>query len=80
MVWIPSANVLFGGCLVKRQGGTKGYIDEADLEAWPETLRKLKAAYPQAEVVVPGHGRPGTLEYLDYTIELVLGLQPPRHP
>jgi metallo-beta-lactamase class B len=74
VVWIPRAKVLFGGCLVKRDGGTAGYIAEADLEAWPETLRKVMKAFPQAEVVVPGHGRPGTLEYVDYTIELTEGL------
>jgi len=76
VVWIPQPKLLFGGCLVKRDGGTKGYIAEADLEAWPETLRKVQRAYPQAEVVVPGHGRPGTLQYLDYTIELVETFEP----
>ena len=71
VVWIPRVKTLFGGCLIKRDGATAGYIDEADLEAWPETLRKVKKAFPQAEIVVPGHGRQGTLEYVDYTIELV---------
>ena len=74
VVWIPRAKTLFGGCLVKRDGGSTGYIDEADLEAWPETLRKVKKSFPHAEIVVPGHGRPGTLEYVDYTIELVESL------
>jgi metallo-beta-lactamase class B len=74
VAWIPRREVLFGGCLVKRKGGSRGYIAEADLKAWPETLRKLQAAFPQASIVVPGHGPPGSLDYLDYTIELVEGL------
>ena len=32
-------------------------------------------AFPQAAIVVPGHGSPGTLEYLDFTVELVEGLE-----
>jgi metallo-beta-lactamase class B len=75
VAWIPQKKVLFGGCLVKRTGGSRGYIAEADLAAWPETIGKVKAAYPRAEIVVPGHGPPGTLEYLDSTAELVEGLE-----
>lgn len=75
VAWIPQQKVLFGGCLVKRKGGSPGYTAEADLAAWPDTIRKVKAAFPQAEIVVPGHGSPGTLEYLDFTAELVEGLE-----
>lgn len=74
VVWIRERNVLFGGCLVKRKGGSAGYTDEADLTAWPETVRKVIAAFPEATVVIPGHGAPGTAEYLDYTIALAEGL------
>ena len=75
VAWIPQQKVLFGGCLVKRKGGSPGYTAEADLAAWPDTVRKVKAAFPQAAIVVPGHGSPGTLEYLDFTVELVEGLE-----
>ena len=75
VAWLPQKQLLFGGCLVKREGASAGYTAEADLAAWPETIRKVIAAYPEAKVVVPGHGPPGSVEYLDYTIELVEGLQ-----
>jgi metallo-beta-lactamase class B len=71
VAWIPQKRLLFGGCLVKRDGGSPGYTAEADLAAWPTTLRRVKAAYPDATIVVPGHGAPGTVEYLDYTLELI---------
>jgi metallo-beta-lactamase class B len=71
VAWIPRQKVLFGGCLVKREGASPGYTAEADLAAWPETIREIMAALPEAEIVVPGHGSPGTLAYLEYTIELV---------
>jgi metallo-beta-lactamase class B len=76
VVWVPQRKLLFGGCLVKRKGGSAGYIAEADLPAWPETIRKVAAGFPEVTVIIPGHGSPGTLEYLQYTAELVEGLDP----
>jgi metallo-beta-lactamase class B len=75
VVWLPRPKVLFGGCLIKRKGGSAGYTAEADLAAWPDTVRKVIAAFPEAMVVVPGHGAPGTVELLDYTVALTEGLE-----
>ena len=75
VAWLPQSKVLFGGCLVKRTGAGAGYIAEADLIAWPETIRKVVAAFPDAAVVVAGHGKPGTVDYLSYTAEFVSGLE-----
>ncbi|HXV77254.1 MAG TPA: subclass B1 metallo-beta-lactamase [Candidatus Polarisedimenticolaceae bacterium] len=74
VVWISPAKVLFGGCLVKPEGAGAGYIGEADLAAWPDTVRAVLAAFPEARVVVPGHGEPGTLDYLRYTIRFTTEL------
>lgn len=74
VVWLPQRSVLFGGCLVKRTGGSAGYTAESDLVAWPETLRKVIAAFPKVQIVVPGHGSPGTMDYLNDTIKLCCGI------
>lgn len=75
VVWIPRSRVLFGGCLVKRTGGGAGYTAEADLTAWPDTIRKVRRAFSEAAIVVAGHGEPGTIEYLTYTEQFVRGLE-----
>lgn len=62
--------VLFGGCLVKKLGASKGNIDDANISEWSNTVRKVKAHYPKTKIVVPGHGIAGGIELLDYTIEL----------
>lgn len=67
---IPSDQVLFGGCLVKEIGAGKGYLGDANTEEWSNTVRKIKMAYPEIETIVPGHGKHGDIELLDYTIEL----------
>jgi metallo-beta-lactamase class B len=71
VVWVPSKKILFGGCMVKAQNARNlGNITDADVASWPVTLKKVKEAYPEAKIVVPGHGRPGGLELIDHTIDL----------
>ncbi len=68
--YFPDDNALFGGCLIKEVGATKGNLEDANVLAWPGTVRKLKQKYPQVTIVVPGHGKSGGTELLDYTIHL----------
>ncbi len=70
VVWAPQHKVLFGGCLVKSAGSGTGNLEEADVSAWPGTVRRVADAYPKVRTVVPGHGRPGGAALLRYTIEL----------
>lgn len=68
--YIPSEKILFGGCLVKSLNAGKGYLGDADTQAWPATVRKAREKYGKARWVVPGHGQPGSTALLDYTAEL----------
>ena len=68
--YFPKEKAIFGGCLIKETGAGKGYLGDANVQVWPETLRKLKEKYPDTKIVIPGHGKSGGAELLDYTIEL----------
>lgn len=68
--YIPKVKTLVGGCIIKPKGGLKGNIKDANLTSWSQTVRAIKEAYPEVETVVPGHGRMGGTELLDYTISL----------
>lgn len=61
---------IFGGCLIKADGATKGNLEDANLAAWSGTVRLVKQRYPDARIVIPGHGPWGTTTLLDYTIKL----------
>jgi metallo-beta-lactamase class B len=75
VVWIPDRRILFTGCLVKAADASSiGNTDDADLEAWPRTVERLRAEFPEAELIVPGHGEPGGFELIDRTLELLAGL------
>ncbi|OON69769.1 subclass B1 metallo-beta-lactamase [Hymenobacter sp. CRA2] len=68
--YFPDEQVLFGGCLVKELNATKGNLADANVQAWPATVQQVKQAYPQVQVVIPGHGQVGDQSLLDYTIRL----------
>ena len=68
--YFPEENAIFGGCLIKSVDATKGNLADANLSIWSTTVRKLKQKYPQAKIVIPGHGKWGGTDLLDYTIKL----------
>jgi len=67
--YFPNEKVMFGGCLIKSLKSGKGNLADANVEEWANTVKKVKAKYPDALVVIPGHGKVGGIDLLDYTIE-----------
>src|SRR5699024_7301811 len=71
MVWVPKQQILYGGCAIRNaQVTTLGNTADADLSSWPKAIRRAQKAYPQANIVVPGHGAVGGPELLDHTLAL----------
>lgn len=68
--YIPDERIMFGGCLIKKVGASKGYVGDANLAEWSNTVRQIKSKFPETEIVVPGHGNWGDQQLFDYTIEL----------
>ncbi len=68
--YIPSEKVLFGGCLIKSYGAGKGNLADANIAQWPKTVKLLKSDIVDIKIVVPGHGKSGGTELLEYTIDL----------
>lgn len=68
--YFPEDNAIFGGCLIKESGASKGFLGDANINTWSETVRKIKQTYPEAKIVIPGHGKWGGTELFDYTIKL----------
>ena len=55
VVYVPSANVLYGGCAVHELSSTSaGNVADADLAEWPTSVERIQKHYPEAEVVIPG--------------------------
>ena len=57
VVYFPEQKVLDGGCFLKSSNSTGlGNLSDANLKEWPKSLEKLAKRYPQAKIVIPGHG------------------------
>jgi metallo-beta-lactamase class B len=70
-IWIPSDKILFAGCMIKSLGSTNlGNTADGDLNTYPETIAKLKLRFPEARIIVPGHGDYGGPELINHTLKL----------
>lgn len=70
VAYVPSDKVLFGGCMIKELGAGNGNLEDANVGAWSATVSKVKSTFPEILLVIPGHGKVGGEELLDYTVEL----------
>lgn len=71
VAWLPRQKVLFGGCLIKSMNARSlGNTADGDVKAYPTTLHNVRDAYPNAKIVVPGHGPWGGPELIDHTLNL----------
>jgi len=72
VLYLPDYQLLFGGCAVKApKFPGLGNIADADLQQWPLSLLRMKQAYPEMKVLVPGHGDIGDGQLLDYSLQLL---------
>lgn len=80
VAYYPAENVLFGGCLVKELDAKKGNLDDANVEAWSTTIDQVMKTYPNAKIVIPGHGQAGDQTLLHYTkaLFLMVGVETPK--
>ena len=64
-------HIVFGGCLLKSADAEGiGNTADADLKAWPDSVRRMREAFPQTKLAVPGHG-PITNDTGQRTLELL---------
>ncbi len=69
--YILPDSILFGGCMVKSIGASKGNLADANTSQWSKTISNMKQGmFGNAKLVVPGHGKVGGVELLDYTQKL----------
>ena len=72
VVWFTENRVLFGGCLVLPEASDDlGYLGDADLTGWRRAVDAVRDRFPEAALVIPGHGPPGDRGLLDHTRDLL---------
>lgn len=71
-VWFPDYKVLFGGCLIKSEESNDiGINSDSNAKEWPVSVKKILDRYPEAQTVVPGHGKWGNMQLIMHTLDLL---------
>jgi metallo-beta-lactamase class B len=71
VVWLPASRILAGGCAVRAAASAGlGNLSHASVADWAASIARVQAAYPEARLVLPGHGDTGGPELLAHTREL----------
>lgn len=75
-VWFEQDKILYGGCLVKSTDSKNlGYIGEANIKQWPQSIKNLEKKYPDVKLLIPGHGNGNTPAALTHTLELLKAVE-----
>jgi len=70
VVYFPERKLLFGGCMIVGWEAI-GNTSDADLQAWPASVRNLSQF--EFEIVIPGHGERFDPGLIDHTLALLEG-------
>ena len=70
VVWIPNENILFAGNGIRNNNGWIGNIADANLNDWSNTAKSIMDHYGNSKIVIPGHGKHGGPELINYTVQL----------
>jgi glyoxylase-like metal-dependent hydrolase (beta-lactamase superfamily II) len=71
VLWFGKDRVLYGGCLVKSTAATDlGNTRDANIQAYPETIRRVQETFPDPAYVIPGHQSWADTASLRHTLQL----------
>ena len=72
VVYFPERKILFGGCMIRSLTSTRiGTHSDGDLDSWPQSAKNVLDRFPDARIVIPGHGTWGDIRLIQHTIDLV---------
>ncbi|MGB7407524.1 MAG: subclass B1 metallo-beta-lactamase [Pontixanthobacter sp.] len=70
-IGIRGRTIVFGGCLIKAADAQSlGNLQDADIAAYPRSVARFAAAFPDAQTIVMSHAQPGTPKAIRQTLKL----------
>jgi metallo-beta-lactamase class B len=76
VVDFSAEHIVFGGCFIKTANAESiGNTADADLKAWPDSVKRMRGALPHTRFAVPGHG-PITNDTGQRTLDLLRKVDP----
>lgn len=72
VVHLKNRKILFGGCIVKSLASKNmGNLGDADIKAWPASIKNIISKFSDVNLIIPGHGNIGDVKLLHHTLELL---------
>ena len=72
VIWFSNERILYGGCLVKSAEATDlGNLEEANVQAWPATIRNIQATCKNPAFIITGHQSWISKNSLNHTLKLI---------
>ena len=69
-VFLPDKKTIFGGCaIISMENKTPGNVSDGSVTEWIKTIEKID--YKGYTCVIPGHGRPGGVELIEHTKDVL---------
>ncbi|SHG23939.1 subclass B1 metallo-beta-lactamase [Flavobacterium defluvii] len=72
VAWFGKDKILYGGCFIKSEEAKDlGYLGDADVKEWKESIKKVQLKFKNPKYVIPGHDGGTTNKSIDHTLKLV---------
>lgn len=72
VVWFEKDRILYGGCFVKStESKNLGNLSDADLKAWPKSVKHVMNKFPKPAFIIPGHQSWSDSKSLQHTLNLL---------
>jgi metallo-beta-lactamase class B len=72
VIWFNNDKILYGGCLIKStEAGSLGNLSDANVTAWPKTIKNIQERFKNPRYIIPGHQDWTDKNSLDHTLDLL---------
>ncbi len=72
VIYLTNEGILYGGCFVKSiESKDLGNLGDADVKAWPASIKNVIERFPKPVYVIPGHGSWKNNRGLEHTLALL---------
>ncbi len=72
VIWFNKDKILYGGCFIKStEVNELGNIADANIKAWPQSVKTVMQKFPDAKFVIPGHYGWQDKASLKHTLDLL---------
>ncbi len=72
VIWFEKEKILYGGCFVKStETNDIGNIADANVKAWPQSVKNTIKKFTNAKYIIPGHFAWADNKSLEHTLKLL---------